>query len=68
MLWVGTYMVSVLNYVGYLDSNSGHWLVTLVGLSSGYRTERCCQTGRIREQAGPVACTWIAVARWARYS
>ena len=31
------------------------WLIALliVGVSGGYRTEPCWQTGRVREQTGP---------------
>ena len=32
------------------------WLIALVGVPSGYRTERWWQTGKTREQTGPVAC------------
>ena len=41
-----------ITYGAYLDSSSQHivWLVALVEILSGYRTRRCRQTGRTREQ------------------
>ena len=67
-LWLGTYQLHVLIVALTTTAAGTVWLVALVGGPSRYRTERCWQTGRTHEQTGTVACTWAAVARWARNS
>ena len=43
------------------------WLIALVKIPSGYRTGRCWQTGRTREQTElAVVYNWTAVAHWTR--
>ena len=60
--------VSVVPYASTATARTVRVIALLVGVPSGYRTERCWQTGGTRKQTGPVACTWTAVARWARDS